>query len=295
MLYAHAHTLGGAGWRRGNSFCRTNAFPARLASILANVRGRRPSDAIPQAAGSWGQAQGGSIAFLANPRVAACRLAAGVSPGTRPRQCLEAEDRPGWSKTPPRLHLTGCRVLPETGSNWVRELRPWGCWLHSPLALTEQGAVLGVLGLQTWGAAGRGDLPGPRRRRKEAAKWLHGHRPSPPGRCGENGPGAAGGSRARHALMHRMDREGDVYEVLAMGGGDRGIAPSSGACKIGRVDEPFALGAMAAVRAQPVLGRVTLHGAAVTRQASPASDGGDAGLDDHATSRSQRNTPTPGH
>ena len=47
------------------------------------------------------------------------------------------------------LNLTGCHVLPELGpigsGNFAQ-----GVLLHSTLALTEQGAVLGVLGLQTW-------------------------------------------------------------------------------------------------------------------------------------------------
>lgn len=46
-----------------------------------------------------------------------------------------------------------------------------GVLLHSTVACTEHGAVLGALGRQTW-ARPAGDAPGPVA--KESAKWLHG-------------------------------------------------------------------------------------------------------------------------
>ena len=92
-----------------------------------------------------------------------------VSPVTRPGSA--------WTSTTvlvvqdtTSLNLTGCHVLPELGpigsGNFAQ-----GVLLHSTLALTEQGAVLGVLGLQTW-ARPAGNLPGPEA--KESGKWLHG-------------------------------------------------------------------------------------------------------------------------
>jgi len=88
--------------------------------------------------------------------------------------------------------------------------------LHSTLALTEQGAVAGRPGLQIW-ARPAGDTPGPEA--KESGKWLHGIDQAVRS-CGKR-PGQQGPPH-RRALLHLMDREGDVYEVPAMGGGGGG-------------------------------------------------------------------------
>jgi len=79
--------------------------------------------------------------------------------------------------------------------------------LHSTLALTEQGEVLGVLGSRS----GRGRRATPRVRRPRKAG--NGCRASTrPGRsCGKR---LAAGAAAPPRLMHLMDREGDVYEIL---------------------------------------------------------------------------------
>jgi hypothetical protein len=127
----------------------------------------RPSDAIPQAAGSWGQAKG-IYRFLANPRVRPAALQQGLSRDTA-RQCLDQPTVLVVQDTT-SLNLTGCHVLPELGpigsGNFAQ-----GVLLHSTLALTAQGAVLGVLGLQIW-ARPVGNAPGPEA--KESDKWLQG-------------------------------------------------------------------------------------------------------------------------
>jgi hypothetical protein len=74
--------------------------------------------------------------------------------------------------------------------------------------LTEQGAVLGVLGLQTW-VRPAGDLSGPAA--KESGTWLHGIDQAR--QVVWETAWAAGGATPPR-LMHLMDREGDVYEVL---------------------------------------------------------------------------------
>jgi hypothetical protein len=74
--------------------------------------------------------------------------------------------------------------------------------------LTAQGAVLGGLGLQTW-VRPAGALPGPAA--KESGTWLHGIDQAR--QVVWDMAWAAGGATPPH-LMHRMDREGDVYEVV---------------------------------------------------------------------------------
>ena len=105
------------------------------------------------------------------------------------------------------LNLTGCHVLPELGPIGTGTVAH-GVLLHSTLALTEAGAVLGGLGLQTW-ARPTGDGPGPEA--KESGKWLHGIEQAR--QVVWENAWAAGGS-VPPRLIHLMDREGDVYEVL---------------------------------------------------------------------------------
>jgi hypothetical protein len=120
------------------------------------------------------------------------------------------------------------------------------------LALTEQGAGRGVLGLQTW-ARPVGNAPGPEA--KESGTWLHGIAQAR--QVVWKTAWAAGGT-APPPLRHRMDREGDVDEVLQWVEevGERAIIRC---VHNRRVEEPLRL-AHAAVRAQPVLGRVTIPG-----------------------------------
>ncbi len=228
----HTHTLWAARVAAG-TVLPDQRPPARLACILETFA-ERPSDAIPQAAGSWGQAKGSSR-FLANPRVQPAALQQGLTSDTA-RQCLDQTTILVVQDTT-SLHLTGCRVLPELG--------PIGSGNFA-----EQGAVLGVLGLQTW-ARPAGNLPGPAA--KESGTGLHGIDQA---RQVVGATAWAAGGTAPPHLMHRMDREGDVYEVLQW----VEEVEDSAIIRCGhnrRGDEPLRLG-HAAVRAQPVLGRIML-------------------------------------
>lgn len=240
----HTHTLWAARVAAG-TVLPDKRLPARLACILETFA-ERPSDAIPQAAGNWGQAKG-IYRFLANPRVLPAALHQGLTSDTA-RQCL---DQPAVLvvQDTTSLHLTGCHVLPELGPIGSGPLAK-GVLLHSTLALTEQGAVLGVLGLQTWARPG-GDAPGPEA--KESGKWLHGIDQA---RQVVWETAWAEGVAAPPRLIHLMDREGDVYEVLQWVEevGDSAIIRCG---HNRRVEDPLRL-AHAAVRAQPVLGSGTI-------------------------------------
>ena len=240
----HTHTLWAARVAAG-TVLPDKRLPARLACILETFA-ERPSDAIPQAAGSRGQAKGISR-FLANQRVRPAALQQGLTSDTA-RQCLDQSTVLVVQDTT-SLYLTGCRVLPELGPIGSGNLAQ-GVLLHSPLALTEQGAVLGVLGLQIW-ARPVGNPPGPEA--KESDKWLQGIDQA---RQVVWETAWTAGTAAPPRLLHRMDREGDVYEVLhwVEEVGDSAIIRC---VQNRRVEEPLRL-AHAAVRAQPVLGRVTI-------------------------------------
>ncbi len=239
----HTHTLWAARVAAG-TVLPDKRLSARWACVLETFA-ERPSDAIPQAAGSWGQTKG-IYRFLANPRVRPAALHQGLTSDTA-RQCLEQHTVLVVQDTT-SLNLTGCHVLPELGPIGSGNLAQ-GVLLHSTLALTEQGAVLGVLGLQTW-ARPVGDAPGPET--KESGKWLHGIDQAR--QVVWEAAWAAGTAAPR--LLHLMDREGDVYEVLQWVEevGDSAIIRC---VQNRRVEAPLRL-AHAAVRAQPVLGRVML-------------------------------------
>ena len=178
----HTHTLWAARVAAG-TVLPDKRLPARLAGILETFA-ERPSDAIPQAAGSWGQAKG-IYRFLANPRVRSAALHQGLTSDTA-RQCLDQTTVLVVQDTT-SLHLTGCHVLPELGPIGSGNLAQ-GVLLHSTLALTEQGAVLGVLGLQTW------------------ARPAH-NTPGPAGRVG-SGVGRRGGITAAPGASHGPGRGG---------------------------------------------------------------------------------------
>jgi hypothetical protein len=240
----HTHTLWATRVAAG-TVLPDKRLSARLACVLETFA-ERPSDAIPQAAGSWGQAKG-LYRFLANPRVRPAALHQGLTSDTA-RQCL-AQCTVLVVQDTTSLNLTGCRMLAELGPIGSGSLAH-GLLLHSTLALTEQGAVLGVLGLQTW-ARPAGNAPGPEA--KESGKWLHGIDQA---RQVVGETAWAAGAAAPPRLIHLMDREGDVYEVLQWVE-DVGDSAIIRCVQNRRVDAPLRL-AHAAVRAQPVLGRVII-------------------------------------
>src|SRR5882672_5805247 len=87
----HTHTLWAARVAAG-TVLPDKRLAARLACILETFA-ERPSDAIPQAAGSWGQAKG-IYRFLANQRVQPAALHQGLTKGHGPA-VLGPAHRPG--------------------------------------------------------------------------------------------------------------------------------------------------------------------------------------------------------
>jgi hypothetical protein len=240
----HTHTLWAARVAAG-TVLPDKRLSARLACLLATCA-ERPNDAIPHAAGSWGQAKG-IYRFLANQRVQPAALQQGLTSDTA-RQCLDQTTVLVVQDTT-SLNLTGCHVLPELGPIGSGNLAQ-GVLLHSPLAFTEQGAVLGVLGLQIW-ARPAGNAVGPEA--KESGTWLQGIDQA---RQVVWETAWAAGAAAPPRLLHRMDREGDVSEVLQWVE-EVGESAIIRCVQNRRVEAPLRL-AHAAVRAQPVLGRVTI-------------------------------------
>lgn len=208
---------------------------ARLGAILEDFADR-PTDSIPQAAGDWGQAKG-TYRFLANGRVTWIALGDGFARDTA-RLCQDREVVLAVQDTT-SLNLTPNDSIAELGPIDSGGLAR-GLLVHTTLALTERGSVVGVLGQQCWARPEPGQ-PGPEE--KESGKWIHGI------------------DQARHAfyeagdrpprLIHVMDREGDVYDVLQWID-DVGDGAIIRCVQDRRVEEPLRT-AHAAVRGRPAL------------------------------------------
>jgi hypothetical protein len=221
---------------------------ARLTAIIVNTI-EHPSASIPQATGSAGQAKA-TYRFYANPRVTADMLRLGFTTDTAQR-CLEQDVLLVVQDTT-SLNFTRLHTIPELGPIDSGGLAR-GVHVHTALAVTTSGQIIGILDQQYWARPQPGQ-PGPAE--KESAKWI----------IGLDGARAAvygaAGERPVPRLIHLMDREGDAYEVM-MAVEDAGDSAIIRCAQNRRVDDPLAT-AHEAVRSQPVLCRTTV---AVDRKA----------------------------
>jgi hypothetical protein len=220
----------------------------RLATILLNSF-EHPSASIPQASGSAGQAKG-AYRFYENLRVTPAVLRRGFAADTAWR-CLDQDEL---------LVVQDTTTLNFTGLNCIAELGPIdsgglarGVHLHTALAVTSSGQIVGILDQQYW-ARPRSGFPGPEE--KESGKWIN----------GLDASRAILYEKARERpvprLIHVMDREGDAYEVM-MTVVDAGDSALIRCAQNRRIDGALAQ-AHEAVRSQPVLTRELV---AVSRKA----------------------------
>jgi Transposase DNA-binding/Transposase Tn5 dimerisation domain len=221
---------------------------SRLTAILVDTI-ERPSASIPQAAGDDGQAKA-AYRFYANDRVTTEALHHGVALEAAQR-CLDQDVLLVVQDTT-TLNFTGLRSIPELGPIDSGGLAR-GVHLHTALAVSTSGQVIGILDQQYWARPQPGQ-PGPEE--KESAKWINGIDAT-----GEALYQAAG-DRPVPRRIHVMDREGDAYEVM-MAVADAGDSAIIRCAQNRRVDAPLAT-AHEAVRSQPALCRTTV---AVDRKA----------------------------
>jgi hypothetical protein len=212
---------------------------SRLTAILVAVLAK-PAASIPQAAGDAGQAKA-TYRFYANPRVTARALHQGFTADTAQR-CLDQGALLVVQDTT-TLNFTGLHTIPELGPIDSGGLAR-GVHLHTALAVTTSGRVIGILDQQYWARPQPG-RPGPQE--KESGKWI----------VGLDGARealyTAAGDRPVPRLVHVMDREGDAYEVM-MAVEDAGDSAIIRCAQDRRIDDPLAT-AHRAVRSQPVLCR----------------------------------------
>jgi hypothetical protein len=214
----------------------------RLAAIVVDTI-ERPDASIPQASGSAGQAKA-TYRFYSNSRVTAAALRQGIT--TTTAQHGLDQDVLLVVQDTTTLNFTGLHTIPELGPIDSGGLAR-GVHLHTALAVTTSGQILGILDQQYWARPQPGQ-PGPEE--KESAKWI----------IGLDGARAAvyaaAGEGPVPRLIHVMDREGDAYEVM-MAVEDAGDSAIIRCAQNRRVDDPLAT-AHEAVRGQPVLCRTTV-------------------------------------
>jgi hypothetical protein len=215
----------------------------RLTLIIADAI-ERPGASIPRASGSAGQAKA-TYRFYGNARVAAAGLRQGFATVTAQR-CLDRDELLVVQDTT-TLNFTGLHTIPELGPIDSGGLAV-GVHLHTTLAVTVSGQVVGPLDQQYWARPPQG-RPGPEE--KESGKWINGLDASRAVLY------EAAGDRPMPRLIHVMDREGDAYEVMmtVVDAGDSAIIRCA---QNRRVDDPLAT-AHEAVRGRPVLGRAEIR------------------------------------
>jgi len=179
---------------------------SRFADLLLTFA-RQPLDSIPQACGSAGQAKA-TYRFLSNRRLSVADvlrpIVAGTVEGCRGQATVYAvQDTTSLNYSTLR-HTRGLGALNDSP-------RARGLHLHTTLALRPDGVPIGLLHQHYWsrpaadpGAPDAKSLP---IEDKESFKWLRGI-------TAAEAAVAALPAGERPRLIHIMDREGDIHEVL---------------------------------------------------------------------------------
>jgi hypothetical protein len=190
----------------GHASLADERLNTRLAVLLSTLAAK-PSDSLPQACGDSSQAQA-AYRFFANQRIEPDDLLQPVVDATsdacRGLSTLLAVQDSSSLNFSSLATTTGLGPLNDSP-------RARGLHMHTTLAVRDDGVTLGILDQQYWIRPVQGRSAGERRDRpiedKESYKWL----------LGVEAAEAAWDSlplKARPRLIHVMDREGDVHEVL---------------------------------------------------------------------------------
>ena len=220
----------------------------RLTHILVDTL-ESPSASIPQAAGGDAGRTKATYRFYSNPRVTCAGLNRGFSLETAHRCLNEVVILVVQDST--TLNFSGSHSIAEMGPIDSGNLGR-GLHLHTTLAATQSGQVLGILDQQCWARPQAEQVESqkvPRKPKqsdeKESAKWINGLEGA------RSALYEAAGERPVPRLIHIMDREGDAYEVLMAieESGDSAIIR----CAQNRRVQGSLAKAHEAVRSQPVL------------------------------------------
>lgn len=177
---------------------------ARLQQLLLHFD-NKPLDAIPQAMNDCHQAKA-TYRFLSNERFDANDLLAGLTSVTVSK--LRGQSVVYVAHDTTTFSYSSLKYTTGLGSISDSETAR-GILCHSSLALQSNGVALGLLHQHYWVRDELPLSPPPLRssQDKESVKWLHGVEAA-------ESALADLGEAERPRLIHLMDREGDIYEVL---------------------------------------------------------------------------------
>lgn len=177
---------------------------SRLAYIL-DATAQQPGVGIPQASGNPHQAKA-TYRFLSNNKVTHKKLVQGFGSATA-TTCAQYKTIYAVQDTT-SLNYTSLKST--TGLGPLNDSAARGLHVHSTVAVTADGVLLGLLDQDIWARAQERSAPKRRQlpiEEKESFKWLRGMRGAR-----EALAGLLPSERPR--LVHVMDREGDVHEVF---------------------------------------------------------------------------------
>jgi hypothetical protein len=232
----------------------------RLGLILSALAAK-PADSIPQASGACSQAKA-MYRFFANERIGPDDLLQPLADATAEAvrglaTVLAIQDTTSLNFSTLKT-TTGLGAL--NNSKTAR-----GLHLHTTLALRADGVAVGILDQVYW-ARPPGELTAPLRKErpiedKESRKWLDGIE------AAENAWDSLPPAE-RPRLIHVMDREGDIHEVLERVSASPHFAiirSAQNRSVAGACDKAFA-----AVEAAPLLGTCTVNVPRLSHQPDPA-------------------------
>jgi len=193
----------------------------RRAIQIAATLAAAPTDSIPQACGNWAETKA-AYRFIENEKVLPSALRDSVDRNTA-QAC-------GVLDTVLVVQDTTDVVFPNAyeakGLGPLNNTEAQGMFVHTALALRENGIAVGVVGQQCWcrpkkeattKRKNRKRIKKPPGQRKESARWMettrHAHRVI----ADQEYPGSP------TRIIHVCDREGDIYElfetILSLGDG----------------------------------------------------------------------------
>ena len=194
-----------------HEFARANLGDQRLVPRLRRLLAdffRQPQASIPQATGTWSQAQA-AYRFFDNPKLSMHNLLAPHQQVTLERiqahsVVLAAQDTAFLNFTP-HPATDGLGPIGSTADGSI------GLVLHSTLALTPEGEPLGLLDTQCWARDPKqfGQRESRRRRpldEKESRKWLDSVRTAQ----------TLAPQLPHTQIVHLSDCESDLYELFAL-------------------------------------------------------------------------------
>jgi hypothetical protein len=229
---------------------------ARLVHLAATLAAK-PLDSIPKASRNWAEAKG-TYRFMENKRTTVDDVLKPIAEASARRSAdcstlIVPQDTTG-------VAFPKANVAEGLGPVASEPRTTMGLFVHSTLAVREDGLVLGVFDVNAWARQPPDKEADAKKKKskqpieeKESWKWMRGIRAARQAIADQ----LPEGDRPR--LIHVMDREGDVYEVLAdiVAAGEGAVIRCNQNRRVeladGRIDS-----AHHAVRASPLLIRRTI-------------------------------------